>query len=292
MDLDTYESLIKSESSARRFLLGQCWNNHQRFCPRCRERKLYRLRDGRRRCGRCGYTFHDFTRRWLNEAGLTPGQWLRLVKLFELEVGPGQAAEQLGLAYNTVYKALCTVRRAILAQAPDAAQYYGPEAVLPEVYTCPRASADAPADRIPVFGLCGNNGDSRAVLLPDMWAETVYFLNLKTASLGRIVYTDRYRDYDALVFCGESYLCRGRRHEGGVHVDGAKGFWSFAKDRFARMSGVSPLRFPLYLKELEFRHQNRGADVFALVARALCAFVPTRDQSPSGLQAVAAHCNE
>jgi len=248
MDLDTYESLIQSDNAARRYLLGFCWSNHQRFCPRCRERKLYRLRDERRRCGRCGYTFHDFSLRWTNEAGLSPGQWLRLIKLFELEVGPTQAAEQMGLAYNTIYKAMCVLRRTILAHAPDAQFFFGPEAIVPQVFACGKGTADAHADRIPVFGLTGGNGDSAATLIPDMWAETVYALNLKTASQGRIVYTDRYRNYDALVFCGQSYQCHGRQHCGGVFVDSSKGFWSFAKDRFRRMNGVSPLKFPLYLK--------------------------------------------
>ena len=36
MDLNTYEKLIRTESSARSYLLGYCWKNHQRFCPRCR----------------------------------------------------------------------------------------------------------------------------------------------------------------------------------------------------------------------------------------------------------------
>lgn len=277
MDLNTYESLIKTEPAAKRFLLGFCWNNHQRYCPRCRQRKLYRLRDDRRRCRRCGYTFHDFTGRWLNECGLSPGQWLRLIKLFELEIAPTQAAEQLGLAYNTVYKAMCVIRRAILAHTHDAQLFFGPRRVVPLPFTCGRAAEGAEAaDRFPVFGMSGTNGDTRVSLVPDMWAETVYFLNLKTASLGRVVYTDPYRDFDALVFCGESYLCRGREHAGGVHVDGGKGFWSYAKDRLRRMSGVSPLKFPLYLKELEFRHANKGADIFTMVAERLCAMVPTR----------------
>lgn len=79
MDLSTYESLIRSESAARRFVLGFCFKNQQRLCPRCRTRKLYRTGD-RRRCARCRYTFHDLTDRWINRGRLTPGQWLRIVK--------------------------------------------------------------------------------------------------------------------------------------------------------------------------------------------------------------------
>ncbi len=51
MDLEANEKLVFTETSARRYLLGFCWKNHQRFCPRCRCRKVYRLADGRRQKG-------------------------------------------------------------------------------------------------------------------------------------------------------------------------------------------------------------------------------------------------
>lgn len=142
MDISTYEQLIKSESTARKYLLGYCWKNHQprrwrghqRFCPHCRGRKLYKLGDGRRRCARCRYTFHDFTRRWINTGGLTPGQWLRIIKLFELELSTRKIATQLGLAYNTAYKAVHTIRRAILAHSQDFQSLLGGEVELDESY--------------------------------------------------------------------------------------------------------------------------------------------------------------
>jgi len=86
MDLSTYYNLISSESNARKYLLGKCFKNHQRFCPRCNNRKLYKLKGGRYRCSRCSYTFHDFSGRWINQGRLTCVQWLFLIKLFELEV--------------------------------------------------------------------------------------------------------------------------------------------------------------------------------------------------------------
>ena len=86
MDLKTYYKLIYSENRARKYLLGKCFKNHQRFCPRCRERKLYKLKEGRYRCSHCDYTFHDFSGRWINQGRLTCIQWMSLIKLFELEV--------------------------------------------------------------------------------------------------------------------------------------------------------------------------------------------------------------
>jgi len=290
MDLKTYETLVKSENSARRYLLGFCWKNHQRFCPRCGSRGLYRLSDDRRRCKRCGYTFHDFSRRWLNQCGLSPDQWLRLIKLFELEVGPTQASEQLGAAYNTVYKAMCLIRRAILAHAHDAHHYYGDEACLPPDYCGEAATTGAPPPgSIPVFGLTGHNGETSVSLIPGMWAETVHALGLPMASLGQVVYTDRYQEWDTLIFCGKCRVPGPGGPEGPVHVDGSRGFWSYCKARLHRMSGVSAYKFPLYLKELEFRYRHRGEDQFPLIAGYLCAFGPNCEESEKRLPDDSAH---
>ena len=100
MDLTTYERLVKTENAARNYLLGFCFENHQRFCPRCGTRKLYRLADDRRRCASCRYTFQDFSGRWINRGNLTAGLWLRLIKLFDLELSVRKIAQQLRLSYK------------------------------------------------------------------------------------------------------------------------------------------------------------------------------------------------
>jgi transposase len=119
MDLTNYYDLISSESKAKKYLLGKCFKNHQRFCPRCRQRKLYKLQSQRYRCSSCDYTFHDFSGRWINHGRLTCVQWLSLIKLFELEVSVRKMAQQMKLSYRTVYRAVRTIRMAILSHAAD-----------------------------------------------------------------------------------------------------------------------------------------------------------------------------
>ena len=97
----TYEDAVRTEATARKYLLGFCWKNHQRFCPRCRTRKLYRLADGRYRCPCCRYTFHDLSRRWISLVNITCGQWLRLVKFHQLNVPARRAAAELGVSVPT-----------------------------------------------------------------------------------------------------------------------------------------------------------------------------------------------
>jgi transposase len=284
MDLTTYERLIKTDNAARKYLLGFCLENHQRFCPRCGTRKLYRLADDRRRCASCRYTFHDFTGRWINRGNLSAGQWLRLIKLFELELSVRKTAQQLGLSYNAAYQAVHTIRAAILARSHEGGKSFaGGEVEVDESYFGGKRKGKrgrGAADKVPVFGILEREGRVFVEVVPNTRAETVLALTIKKVRRGSIVYTDRYKVYDALMFCGYrhlrvdhgKYFSRGR-----VYINGLEGFWSYAKERIMKYHGVSPERFPFYLKELEFRYNHRKEDLFPLITKCLCNPVSKRD---------------
>jgi len=283
MDLTTYERLVKTENAARKYLLGFCFENHQRFCPRCKGKKLYRLADDRRRCSSCRYTFHDFSGRWINQGNLTAGQWLRLIKLFELELSIRKIAQQLRLSYNAAYKAVHTIREAILAHSTDGDVSLSGEVEVDESYFGGKRKGKrgrGAAGKVPVFGILEREGRVFVEVLPTTRAKDVLALTVKKVRRGSIVYTDRYRSYDALMFCGYrhlrvdhgKYFSRGR-----VYINGLEGFWSYAKERIMKYHGVSPQRFPYYLKELEFRYNHRKADLFPLITKCLCNLVPKRD---------------
>lgn len=280
MDLSTYEHLIKTESSARRYVLGYCWKNQQRICPRCNSRKLYRLSDGRRRCSRCKYTFHDFSGRWINRGDLSCGEWLRLIKLFELEVSTRKMSQQLGISYNTAYKAITTLRMAIVAHAQDAQELLGGEVEIDEAYFGGRRKGKrgrGAANKVPVFGILEREGKVYVQVVPNVKAQTVLGLTVKKVRRGSIVYTDKFKIYDSLMFCGYrhlnldhgKYFAKGR-----VYINGLEGFWSYAKERLMKHHGISPKRFPLYIKELEFRYNHRNHDIFNTVVKYLADLVP------------------
>jgi transposase len=94
MDLTSYFIIVKNEQSTYKYLSKKCLKNGHRFCPRCKQRKLYKLADKRRRCSRCKYTFHDFSGRWINHGRFSCVKWLHLIKLFELEASVRKMAEQ------------------------------------------------------------------------------------------------------------------------------------------------------------------------------------------------------
>ena len=283
MDLSYYYNIISSESKAKRYLSKKCLKNGHRICPRCNNRKHYKLATGRRRCARCKYTFNDFSGRWINHGRLSCIQWLTIIKLFELELSVRKMAEQMNLAYNTVYQAVRTVRCSILAHASNANDLMGGEIELDESYFGGRRKGNrgrGAAGKVPVFGILERNGKVQVAVVPNVSAQTLIGLTVNTVRRGSIVYTDKFRSYDSLMFCGYRHLKidHGKRFTSGkVYINGLEGFWSWAKERLIKHHGVSKDNFPLYLKELEFRYNHRHTDIFEIVSNYLCDLVPKRD---------------
>jgi len=280
MDLTTYYKVISSESKAKNYLSKKCLKNGHKICPRCNNRKHYQLTDGKRRCARCKYTFHDFSERWINHGRLSCIQWLSIIKLFELELSVRRIAEQMKLSYNTVYRAIETIRYSILAHAEDAPDLLSGEIELDESYFGGRRKGNrgrGAAGKVPVLGILERQGKVRVTAVPDVSSRTLINLTVKMVRRGSIVYTDRFRSYDSLMFCGYRHLKidhNKRFSSGKVYINGLEGFWSWAKERIIKHHGVSKQKFPLYLKELEFRYNNRHTDIFEKVSDFMCDLVP------------------
>ena len=141
------------------------------------------------------------------------------------------------------------------------------------------AKAKEAAGKVPVFGILERNGTVRVTVVPDK-AETLIGLTVRTVRRGSIIYTDKFRSYDSLMFCGYRHLKIDHNMKfatGKVYINGLEGFWSWAKERLIKHHGVSKENFPLYLKELEFRYNHRHTDIFDIVSNYLCDLVPKRD---------------
>jgi len=189
---------------------------------------------------------------------------------------------QLGLAYKTVYKAVTTIRMAILAHSKDFKRLMEGEIEVDESYFGGKRKGNrgrGAAGKVPVLGILERDGIVSVEVVPNVKAETLLDLTVKKVRRGSIVYTDRYHSYDALMFCGYRHLRVDHRthfSKGRVYVNGLEGFWSFAKERLLKFHGISPIRFPIYLKELEFRYNHRYTDIYPILVRYLCSFVPNR----------------
>lgn len=281
MKLETFEFVVKSENRARLYLRKFCWKKGHVFCSRCHSYKIYRLLGKRYRCQRCQYTFHDFSNRWLNEVRINSKQWLWIIKLFELEISTRKLAQQVGLSYPTTLKALQALRQAIAypVRVPD---WMKGTVEMDESYFGGKRKGKrgrGAFNKIPVFGILERKGRVHVEVVNNVKAETLLNLTVKTVRRGSIVYTDKFRSYDTLMFCGYRHVnIDHRKHfsNGRVYINGVEGFWSYAKERIIKFHGISKEWFPFYLKEMEFRYNHRDQSLFELLVSYITKLVPDR----------------
>jgi transposase len=66
-------------------------------------------------------------------------------------------------------------------------------------------------------------------VVADFTAATLLKLTVKKARRGAIVYTDKFKSYDSLMFCGFRHLKVDHQKyfsSGKVYINGLEGFWS------------------------------------------------------------------
>lgn len=176
-----------------------------------------------------------------------------------------------------------TIRLAILSRTEDVRSLMSGEIALDESYFGGRRKGNrgrGAAGKVPVFGILEREGRVYVHVVPDVSASTLLSLTAKKVRRGSLVYTDKFRSYDSLMFCGYRRLKvdHGKYFSAGkVYINGLEGFWSWAKERLIKHHGISKKYFPLYIKELEFRYNNRNADIFDHTTNCLCDLVPKCD---------------
>ena len=119
-----------------------------------------------------------------------------------------------------------------------------------------------------VFGILERNGKVHVNIVKDVSAKSLMNETVKKVRRGSIVYTDKWKGYDSLMFCGYRHLSIDHKHkfkQGKVYINGIEGFWSFAKERLAKHHGISPDKFLYYIKEMEWRYNNMDKDLYDLL---------------------------
>lgn len=273
MNDQPFEALVKSDQSATSFLKKLCWENHRRFCIRCRSNQFYRIAGEKYRCRQCGYTFHDFSGRWINKCRISPRNWLMIIRLFERECSAQHISEEVSLSYPTVLKALEVIRLSIIANSADSENWLGYVYFRPEESTTGKKYQEI----ISIFGIIEQHGTVKIDIIKGFTLKMILNLNPKMLRRSSIYYTDECLPYGALVFhdhVDALQLAGNDNSNLKYKFNEDSDFWPFAKTQIAKHRGISRKKFPLYLKELEFRYNNRGDPLFFLLCQYVVSFIP------------------
>ena len=126
-----------------------------------------------------------------------------------------------------------------------------------------------------VFGILERNSKVSVDIVPDVSADSLLKSTVKKVERRSIIYTDRWKGYDSLMFCSYRHLKVDHSKvfaSGKVYINGIEGFWSFAKERLIHYHGINPEKFIFYIKEMEFRYNNRDKDLFDLILNPMLKF--------------------
>ncbi len=273
MDLRQLVSLCKSENDAFQYLFSKKQELKGNFCPHCGKEGFYFMGSGRLRCSNCKKDYNPFFDISFSKLRISSVSRLLLVKLFELEVSARKACIQLGLSYPTTLKGFNLLRVTILKELARSDDTLKGEIEEDESYFGGRRKGKrgrGSENKTIVFGILERGGKVSVSIIKDTSAETLIHETVAKVRRGSIVYTDKWKDYDSLVFCGYRHLNIDHRYrfkQGKVYINGVEGFWGFAKERLIKYHGISKNKFLLYIKEMEWRYNNRNSDLFHLLIK-------------------------
>jgi len=137
--------------------------------------------------------------------------WLWIIKLFELELSAHKIAKQVKISYPTVLKAVDLIRRSIVAGSEGGYGLISGEVEMDKAYFGGKRKGKrgrGALHKTPVFGILERKKIIQVEVLPNVSAESLLNLAVKKVRRGSIVYTDKFRGYDALMFCGYRHLHR------------------------------------------------------------------------------------
>ena len=197
----------------------------------------------------------------------------KILKCFCLGLTAIQTAKQLELNRHTIDKYFRKFREKIAAHQEQNLKKLTGHIEIDESYFGSRHFGDRRGRgakwRIPVIGILKRQGIVHADILPDASRASIMPVIKRLINKSRSnVYTDKWRSYDGLVFSGYKHHRINHSREfvrNHNHINGIESFWSYVKRKMRKHNGIPRNQFYLYLKESEFRFNNRRKDIFKLL---------------------------
>ena len=196
---------------------------------------------------------------------LLPSIQLELLRLFVAGVPARTAAELTGVNRNTAILYFHKLRDLVAAKLAEEAPFLDGEVEVDESYFGGRRKGKrgrGAAGKAPVFGLLKRGGQVHAIMIPDAKSQTLLGIIRQRIEPDSVVYTDSFRSYDILDVSEFHHHRINHSEKFAVernHINGIENFWNQAKRHLAGYNGIPKCHFHLFLKECEWRFNNRPA---------------------------------
>jgi len=239
------------------------------ICPKCKVRtKLYKLKDERRKCSRCGKKFVVKRKKEQKQLKL----YADVIVGFSLDFSALKTARLFKYRYADVLNFYKQIRKLLVIESigmdklsgvveADESYFGGVNRKRNKKYRKHKVGRGRGTDKTPVFGIRERGGEVFIDLLKDLSGKTVEGLISSKVTMGSKVMTDEFTSYKGLIYKG--YIHRFVEHnkdeygKGNVHINGMENFWSWSKEQMYKFHGVFKHNLIYYLKELEWKFNHR-----------------------------------
>lgn len=268
MDIPTALKVTSNDRISFRYLTKIRWHD-KKICPKCGTVNVkgpnVGNKDTRYYCNVCHNRFSIFTGTYLKNCKLKPSKLILAVKLFTMRLSARATSKELSLNYKTVLSLYDKIRKAISDHDRSQESLFG-EVELDETYIGGRRKGKrgrGAKGKTPVFGMLERNGKVFVEVVPDVSSNTLRQIIKEQVDKDARVYTDKFRSYNCLIINGYDHIKIDKEKKfanGKSHINSIESFWAYAKERLIKYHGIAPRKLYLYMKELEFRFNNRKND--------------------------------
>jgi transposase len=274
-------TLLSSSYKSYQFLRSQ--RVTKRYCPRCKTKVFWKLKDRTFKCKKCFYKFNDFTKTYIGKIKIDYNEMVHLIYLFVLGVPGYRIRNYSEVSLKTIQKVYTTIRTAIYDTTVDEMKeaYFSGQIEMDETMFGGRRSGKrgwGSSGKHMIFGLYQRNGTVLTFPISSRNRKTLLPIIDKHVKQGSLYYTDNWHAYSSLCVRGNHVVVTKDKGipKGRNHINGIEGFWSFAKHWLYQYRGVPKHHFHLYLKEIEFRFNHRNQNLFLLLSKLLTNLVQNR----------------
>ena len=233
--LYAYRTILASEQFCHRLLRRIRWPKGVR-CPRCGDRRIWRMAEAGRleyRCRRCRCHFSETTGTIFAKTRTPLSKWVLAVGLCKIGVAARPLHGQLGVTYKTAWTILNRIRQAV--GADSALRRLSGEVEIDDTYYGGHREGKrgrGAAGKAPV-GIRQRGGRARSVDVPALDAQTVQIVIRQRVRRGSRVTTDGLNIYQGLTTLGYRHATVDHTEHfvapHGVHTQGIERHWAHTK---------------------------------------------------------------
>lgn len=259
-------------------------------CLRCNSYRIYR-RSETYFCRKCWYKFSLTTNTALAKMKLPLRMWHEIINCFALGFSAHKTYKFLDLKhYERAFKAYRVIREKIVSDSEinfekwrgtfevDESFFGGKfknkrkkeRKKLRELGLAKRGRG-AKYTQQPVFGIYKRNGNVFLIPVPDTKRKQLEKIIKGRVRIKSKIYSDKWKGYAGLVGLGyvHTSIDHGKEEyvSGKVHINGMEGFWGLSKVNMRTYKGIRKKNWLYYLKEMEFRYNNRKLNHDQMVSK-------------------------